>query len=233
VAVSWAAVLYERWRLDGPPESACGRRLCTTTRVWVPETLQWLCELRVFVDQAAYSIVSDHRGGGVCGHLREGAERRCLAQGPVRAMSVDCLSVSTGSTWQKRWSSGGTAGILARGSRQVGVTPDTTMSRWCRARDTGLLADSTKSSNSGMRSQRRLPSTLGGVRRLQGLRVRTRCTRTPRGLSRVGMRLRGFMHLEPVLPTESDGRTGFDGALGWRASACIPGRWCQRAGIGR
>jgi hypothetical protein len=26
------AVLYERWRLFGPPEPSCGRRLQTTTR---------------------------------------------------------------------------------------------------------------------------------------------------------------------------------------------------------
>lgn len=36
--------------------------------LWVPETLQRPRDLRIFVDQAAESVASDHRGVRVGGH---------------------------------------------------------------------------------------------------------------------------------------------------------------------
>jgi hypothetical protein len=61
----------------------------------VPEARQWLRDLRVFVDQAAESIASDHLDGRVRGYLREGSKRRSLSQGPVRPMGVEMGLVLT------------------------------------------------------------------------------------------------------------------------------------------
>jgi hypothetical protein len=51
--------------------------------LWVPETLQRLRDLRVFVDQATEPIAFDHRGGRVGRHRWECSKRRGLAEGPV------------------------------------------------------------------------------------------------------------------------------------------------------
>lgn len=52
--------------VDGRPVGCQG--------LWVPETPQRLRDLRVFVDQAAAPIASDHRDGRVRGHRWEGSD---------------------------------------------------------------------------------------------------------------------------------------------------------------
>jgi hypothetical protein len=62
-------------------------------RVWVPETLQQLCDVRVFVEQAAESITPNHGGGRISGNERKGSQECGLAQRAMGSMGVEVLRV--------------------------------------------------------------------------------------------------------------------------------------------
>jgi hypothetical protein len=61
--------------------------------LWVPETLQQLCGVCVFVEEAAESVVANDRSGRVCGDAGEGSQGCGLAQRSVGSVGVEVLLV--------------------------------------------------------------------------------------------------------------------------------------------
>jgi hypothetical protein len=72
-----AGALWRRLpRADSGQGDGGSRAVIRAWTLWVPETLQWLCDLRIFVDQAADSIVRITVAVGsedICGRARSGA----------------------------------------------------------------------------------------------------------------------------------------------------------------
>ena len=61
--------------------------------VWVPETLQTSCDLRVFVKNPAEAIAPQDTRAGVRWHGRQRPKRCCLTQCAVRPVAVEVFLV--------------------------------------------------------------------------------------------------------------------------------------------
>ena len=61
--------------------------------VWVPETLQTSCDLRVFVKDPAEAIAPQDTRAGVRWHGRQRPKRCCLTQCAVRPVAVEVFLV--------------------------------------------------------------------------------------------------------------------------------------------
>jgi hypothetical protein len=91
IALQWAraaGLVRRRGNSSSRSRSTPGWRTGRRT-LWVPETSQQLRDLRILMDQATESIASDYRRRGVRRYRGERSKRRCLSQGPVRAMGVE------------------------------------------------------------------------------------------------------------------------------------------------